>query len=150
MRDYGMLSTPEAFHAVMRAFIRVRDVGGLIGCYKTMDEVCVKPTAETYHVLLDGLLDSGSYREASYAATVTWRMFKAEQPAVRPDADLLNKFVRCCRLCQRYDRAFVYLGEFNSFGLAPNFDTFKELLEVYRVQSTPRYTRFKVHQGTSE
>lgn len=137
MRDYGVLSMPKAFHLVMRALIHVRDMSGLVGCYKTMEEVNVQPTTETYHTLLDGFLESGSFRETSYAAIVTWRMFKAEQPAVQPDVELMNKFIQCCRLCQHHDRAFVLLSEFSEFGLSPNFDTFKELLEVgFRVHGS--------------
>lgn len=130
MTDYGMLSTPEAYHLLMRAFIHVCDMSALIGCYKEMGRANIEPTTETYHVLLDGFLESGSLRDTTYAVIVTWRLFKGELPRIQPDVDLMNKFIRCCRLCQHYERAFLFLGAFNSFGLAPDFNTFEELLEV--------------------
>ena len=53
-----------------------------------------------------------------------------EFPAIELDADLLNKFIRCCLLCRDSERALFFLSVFDESGILPDVGTFQMLLKV--------------------
>ena len=72
-----------------------------------------------------------------------------EWPRVRPDVELVNKFVRCCLVCGDSERGLVFLSALSDCSIEPDVHTFTLLLRVSRTISsicgrTHVYTRLCV------
>ena len=53
-----------------------------------------------------------------------------EWPRVKPDVELVNKFIRCCLVCGDAERGLVFLSALSDCSVEPNVHTFTLLLQV--------------------
>ncbi len=128
MKTQDVMYTTEACNLVLRALSRLGAVGAM---YTTLQRHShITPNLETYHILVDGCLVDGGKRSTKGAVYRTWRMLVMDAPGIKPDIDLINKLIRCCEVCQDFDRAFFLLSVLNDFSLQPNLETFSLLLRV--------------------
>ena len=125
-----MLQSHEGWHLVLRAISRLSDLGALITTFNDMQAEGIQPILSTYHLIIDSLLASEHRRNITNVAFPLWRMIVQDYPRVQPDVDLVNKFIKSCKLSQYYERAFFFLMAMKDCNLAPNLETFKELLDV--------------------
>ncbi len=130
MRDRGMLQSHEGWNLVLRAVSRLGDVGALITTFNDMQAQGTQPILSTYHLVIDNLLASTHRKNIINVAFPFWRKIVQDYPRVQPDVDLVNKFIRSCKLSQYYERAFFFLMAMKDCNLVPNLETFKELLDV--------------------
>ena len=126
----NLLTSTKAYNIVLKAYSRLGAMGALCTDYKKMIEDQIAPDLETYHILVEGSLRTGSVRSTRRTVYDFWRSFVKEVPRIRPDTELINKFIECCGVCQEHERAFFYLSVLNEYSLLPNLETFKLLLQV--------------------
>ena len=124
------MQSHEGWNVVLRAVSRLNDVGALLTTFNDMQADGFQPILSTYHLIIDGLLASSHFSSITRIAFTLWRRIVQDYPHVQPDVDLVNKFIRSCRLSQYYERAFFFLMAMKDFNLAPDLETFKELLDV--------------------
>ena len=120
----------EGWNLVLRAVSRLNDLGALMTTFNDMQAEDVLPNLSTYHLIIDSLLASKHFSSITRVTFTLWRRVVQEYPRIQPDVDLVNKFIRSCKLSQYYERAFFFLMAMKDFNLAPNLETFKELLDV--------------------
>lgn len=125
-----MLRSTEAYNHLLHAVTHIPVVGAHYTTYNDMLKDEVYPDLQTFHLLLDGTLMEGSVKSTKRAAYFLWRSLMKEWPRVKPDIDLMNKFIRCCFVCMDHDRAFVFLSALSDCGVDPNMETFTLLLKV--------------------
>lgn len=125
-----MLQSHEGWNLVLRAVSRLGDVGALITTFNDMQAQGTQPILSTYHLVIDNLLASTHRKNIINVAFPFWRKIVQDYPRVQPDVDLVNKFIRSCKLSQYYERAFFFLMAMKDCNLVPNLETFKELLDV--------------------
>lgn len=131
MRSKDILTTPEAFHLILEAVIRLRPhFRSVYTAFKDMLQKEVNPNLQTFHILVDGCLTDGTLRSTEGAVYNVWRDLVKEHPRIQPDIDLMNKLIECCRVCRDFERAFFFLGVLNEYDLHPNLETFRKLLKV--------------------
>ena len=130
MRTRGVLQSHEGWNLILRAVSRLGDVGALITTFNDMQVQGIQPTLATYHLVIDSLLASQNRKTITGIVFPLWRMVVQDYPRIQPDIELLNKFIRSCKLSQYYERAFFFLTAMKDCKLAPNLETFKELLDV--------------------
>ena len=126
-----MLRSTEAFNHILQAVTRIPVVGAHYTTYNDMIANHVDPNLHTFHLLLDGTLAEGSVKNTKKAAYFLWRSLMKEWPRVKPEIELINKFIRCCLVCSDQERAFVFLAALEDCSVEPNFDTFSLLFKVY-------------------
>ena len=90
----------------------------------------VEPDLETFCLLLDGTLAEGSVKSTKRAVYYLWRSLMKEWPRIKPNVELVNKFIRCCLVCKDNERAFVFLSALSDCAVEPNLDTFTLLFKV--------------------
>ena len=129
----GMLRSTEAFNHILQAVTRIPVVGAHYTTYNDMIANHVDPNLRTFHLLLDGTLAEGSVKNTKKAAYFLWRSLMKEWPRVKPEIELINKFIRCCLVCSDQERAFVFLAALEDCSMEPEFDTFSLLFKVYIV-----------------
>ena len=134
MRTRGVLQSHKGWNLVLRAVSRLGNVGALITTFNDMQVEGIQPTLSTYHLVIDDLLASQNRKSITGIVFPLWRMVVQDYPRIQPDVDLLNKFIRSCKLSQYYERAFYFLMAMQDYNLAPNLETFKELLDVRKQQ----------------
>ena len=130
MNTWGILNTTEAFNLVLQAVIRIPVVGAHYTTYNDMIASHVEPNLETFHLLLDGTLAEGSVKNTKKAAYHLWRSLMKEWPRIRPDVELINKFIRCSLVCGDSERGLVFLSALSDCSLEPDIHTFSMLLKV--------------------
>ena len=130
MRDRDMLKSHEGWNLVLRAVSRLGDLGALITTFNDMQAEGTQPILSMYHLIIDNLLASKDRKNITNVAFPFWRKIVQDYPRVQPDVDLVNKFIRSCKLSQYYERAFFFLMAIKDCNLVPNLETFKELLDV--------------------
>ena len=135
-----MLRSTEAFNHILQAVTRIPVVGAHYTTYNDMIANHVDPNLHTFHLLLDGTLAEGSVKNTKKAAYFLWRSLMKEWPRVKPEIELINKFIRCCLVCSDQERAFVFLAALEDCSVEPNFDTFSLLFKVYTCTCIVIYT----------
>jgi hypothetical protein len=130
MDTWGVLNTTEAFNLVLRAVVSIPAVGAHYTTYNDMTSSHVDSDLETFHLLLDGTLAEGSVKNTKKAAYHLWRSLMREWPRVRPDVELVNKFIRCCLVCGDAERGLVFLSALSDCSVEPNTLTFTLLLKL--------------------
>ena len=130
METRGMLKSHEGWNLLFKAVSRLGNVGALITSYNDMQEQGIHPNLSTYHLVIDSLLATRNRKTITGIVFPLWRMIVQDYPRVQPDVDLINKFIRSCRLSQYYERAFFFLTSMKDCNVAPNLETFKELFDV--------------------
>ena len=134
MKYRGMLQSHEGWNLVLTAVSRLNDIGALMTTFNDMQAEGVLPILSTYHLLIDSLLASKHFSNITRVAFTLWRRVVQDYPRIQPDVDLVNKFIRSCKLSQYYERAFFFLLAMKDFNLVPDLETFKELLDVREQQ----------------
>ena len=130
MDTWGVLNSTEAFNLVLKAVVAIPAVGAHYTTYNDMTSSHVDPDLQTFHLLLDGTLAEGSVKNTKKAAYYLWRSLMKEWPRVRPDVELVNKFIRCCVVCGDAERGLVFLSALSDCSVEPDVQTFTLLLEV--------------------
>ena len=130
MRAKNAPRTTKAYNYGIKAYSRLGHMGAVLTAYKDMINDQIEPDVETYRFLVESTLQSGSIRHARWSIYILWRLFVKEVPRIKPDTELINKFIECCGVCQEKERAIFFLSVFNDYRLVPNLETFKLLLQV--------------------
>ena len=134
MDTRGILNCSDGWNLIFRALSRLDniDAGFLITSYNDMQEKGVQPDLSTYHLIIDGLLATNDRKTITGAIFPLWRAMVQDYAnnRLQPDINLVNKFIRSCRLSQYYERAFFFLASMKDCDLVPNLETFSELLNV--------------------
>jgi hypothetical protein len=130
MNTWGILNTTDAYNLILQAVIHVPVVGAHYTTYNDMIASHVDPNMKTFHLLLDGTLAEGSVKNTKKAAYYLWRSLMKEWPRVRPDLELINKFIRCCLVCGDSERGLVFLSALSDCSLEPDIHTFSMLLKL--------------------
>ena len=130
MEDFSLFhSNVAACNMVLRAYQETGVLGAAFMFFRDLQEVLeVTPNLQTFHILLDSVLLDGSHRACYSVIYKTWRLLLGYK--IQPDLDIVNKFVRCCRLAKDHSRAFYFLSVMDSYSLIPDVDTLLEMLKV--------------------
>jgi hypothetical protein len=130
MDTWGVLNSTEAFNLVLKAVVAIPAVGAHYTTYNDMTSSHVDPDLTTFHLLLDGTLAEGSVKNTKKAAYYLWRSLMKEWPRVRPEVELVNKFIRCCVVCGDAERGLVFLSALSDCSVEPDVQTFTLLLQL--------------------
>ena len=130
MDTWGMLDSTEAYNLILGAVVQIPAIGAHYTTFNDMIAGHIDPNLDTFHLLLDGTLAEGSVKNTKKAAYYLWRSVMKEWPRVRPDVDLVNKFIRCCLVCGDHERGLVFLAALSDCSVEPNTQTFTLLLKV--------------------
>ena len=131
MALHRVLRSTEAYNCLLRAVIHIPVIGSHYTTYSDMVSSGVEPNLDTFHLLLDGTLAEGSIKSAKRAVFHLWRSLMKEWPRIKPDVDVINKFIRCCLTCKDNERAFVFLSALSDCAVEPNVETFTLLFKVH-------------------
>lgn len=119
-----------ACNTILKALHDTNDLGATFTFFRDLREVySVSPNIETYHILMDSVIQDGSHRGCYGAIYKTWRMLLASK--VVPDIDIIYKFIHCCRIAKDYSRAFYFFRMIEDYGFLPDENILHELIQVY-------------------
>ena len=130
MESRGMLKSHEGWNLLLKAMSRLGNTGALITTYNDMEAHSVQPELSTYHLIVDSLLASENRKTITGVVFPLWRAIVQDYPHIQPDVELMNKFIRSCKLSQHYERAFFFLRSMKDCNVTPNLETFRELFDV--------------------
>lgn len=130
MDTWGVLNSTEAYNLVLEAVVAIPAVGAHYTTYNDMSSAHVDPDLRTFHLILDGTLREGSVKNTKRAVYHLWRSLMKEWPRLRPDVELVNKFIECCVVCEDTERGLVFLSALGDCSADPNTQTFTLLLQV--------------------
>lgn len=130
MHRQGLLSDIDNWNSLLSAVGRIGDSGPLFTTYNDMVGQNVHPDLNTYKMIVSAAVVDETKKNTLTAAFNWWRNFIREYPRVRPDIELMNMLIDCCRLCLEYERGFFFFGLLKDYDLQPNMDTFDALFKV--------------------
>ncbi len=128
MEEFGILESN--CNMILRAYQHTGVLGAVFTFYQDMQDI-TSPNLETFHILVDSVMQDGSHRACYSVIYRTWRMLLAYK--FPPDVEIINKFIKCSRLTKDYTRAFYFFSIMSSYDLVPGFDTLQEMLQVRRL-----------------
>ncbi|KAJ7262235.1 hypothetical protein B0H12DRAFT_1013042 [Mycena haematopus] len=113
MHNEGMTVDPSACNALLQACFSTQPLSRAIGDYTTLKSLGVHPSAETFHIFIDGCILAGNI---AYGELAWLQLKEAKLPL---DHDVFGKMITLHLTQDTYDDAFLYLEEMQSAGHVP-------------------------------
>jgi len=141
----GALDALEALHSegetvnvssvnvIIQASVSLGDLQRAFGTYQMCADLNVKPTLDTYHLLLSGCI-AGRNRELGNRLIV-----EMKEANIKPDARTYERLIVLCLTGQTYEDAFFYLEEMKGENLYPPLSVYEAIIQRCVLEKDARY-----------
>jgi pentatricopeptide repeat protein len=129
----GNLVGAEMLNVVTHAAISLSDLQRALGIYKTYAEYGVKPTVETFNLLLAGCVVV-SHRELGDRL-----LGEMKEAKLRPNSSTYENMILLCLTQDTYEDAFFYLEEMKAGKHIPSSTVYEALVQTCLTAGDSRY-----------
>ncbi|KAJ6499358.1 hypothetical protein C8R45DRAFT_982182 [Mycena sanguinolenta] len=133
MHNEGLPVDPSACNALLQASFSTQPLSRAIGDYTVLKSLGVHPSAETFHIYIDGCISAGNVAYGELA----WQQLKEAQVAL--DHDVFGKMITLHLTQDAYDDAFLYLEDMQGAGHVPAQHLYEALAVKCATNGDPRY-----------
>lgn len=122
-----------AFNCLIRASISLGDLQRAIGLYNSLPEFKVKPTVDTYNLLLGGCIAT-THRELGDKLLLDMKAAR-----VLPNPRTYERLIVLCLTQTNYEDAFFYLEEMKGQKMVPSLNIYESLIRKCVTMGDTRY-----------
>ncbi|KAI9510937.1 hypothetical protein F5148DRAFT_975964 [Russula earlei] len=122
-----------AVNVVTQASVALGDLKRAFGTYQMCGDLQVKPTLETYHLLLSACI-AARHRELGDRLTA-----EMKEAGIKPDARTYERLIVLCLTGETYEDAFFYLEEMKGENLHPPQSVYEAIIQRCVLEKDERY-----------
>lgn len=122
-----------AFNCIIQASISLGDLQRAIGLYNSFPDFKVRPSVDTYNLLLGGCIAS-THRELGDKL-----LLDMKNARVLPDARTYERLIVLCLTQTNYEDAFFYLEEMKEQRMIPSLNIYESLIRKCVTMGDTRY-----------
>ncbi|KAH9963831.1 hypothetical protein BC827DRAFT_1128532 [Russula dissimulans] len=133
LHSEGETVDSSAVNVVIQASVALGDLQRAFGTYQMCTELNVKPTLDTYHLLLSGCI-AGQHRELGDRLIV-----EMKEANIKPNARTYERLIVLCLTGKTYEDAFFYLEEMKAESLYPPLSVYEAIIQRCVLEKDERY-----------
>ncbi|TIB78493.1 hypothetical protein E3Q23_00730 [Wallemia mellicola] len=122
LNKQGEAMDVSAVNVIISACVKLGDMHRALSTFQEIDQFKVKPSTETYNILLSGCIDGSNRSLGDKLLT----MMKKQN--VQPDARTFERLIILCLTQTAYEDAFFYLEEMKGAGYIPPQSVYETLI----------------------
>lgn len=133
LHKQGEVIDASALNVIISASIKLGDIHRALSTFQEIDSFKLKPSTETYNILLSGCIDTSNRTLGDKLLTLM------KKQDVQPDKRTFERLVVLCLTQSTYEDAFYYLEEMKSAGHIPPQSVYETLIRRCKSLGDSRY-----------
>ncbi|TIB30572.1 hypothetical protein E3P86_03475 [Wallemia ichthyophaga] len=123
----------SALNVIISASIKLGDIHRALSTFQEVDTFNLKPSTETYNILLSGCIDTSNRSLGDKLLTLM------KKQGIQPDKRTFERLIVLCLTQSTYEDAFYYLEEMKSAGYIPPQSVYETLIRRCKSLGDSRY-----------
>ncbi|TIB18186.1 hypothetical protein E3P92_00776 [Wallemia ichthyophaga] len=123
----------SALNVIISASIKLGDIHRALSTFQEVDTFNLKPSTETYNILLSGCIDTSNRSLGDKLLTLM------KKQGIQPDKRTFERLIVLCLTQSTYEDAFYYLEEMKSVGYIPPQSVYETLIRRCKSLGDSRY-----------